>query len=221
MIYFIILLLLSYLIGSFPTAIISGKITRGIDIREYGSKNAGATNVFRVLGWKPAVVVMIIDVLKGWFASAFIATKLFQDLPIPDIATVQILCGFAAVLGHTYTIFGGFKGGKGVGTLAGMLLALFPIAFPLCLLVFVIALITTGIVSICSISAAISLPIFLYLIPLLTNIESATRSLQIFSILIPLFVLYTHRSNIKRLREGTENQFEKVMLFRKKKRAED
>ena len=127
-----LLLLLSYLAGSTPTSIIAGKITRGIDIREHGSGTAGGTNTFRVLGWKPAVVVVSVDIFKGWLAAAIIAGWTFGgalgQLPTWDADLLAILCGSAAVLGHTYTVFGGFRGGKGVGTLGGMVLHLAPLA---------------------------------------------------------------------------------------------
>lgn len=210
------LLFISYVIGSTPTSIIVGRLTRGIDIREHGSGNAGGTNVFRVLGWKPALAVVIVDVFKGWLPAAYIATNFFQGQPIPDTGVVQILAGFAAVLGHTYTIFAGFRGGKGVGTLAGMLLALYPVAVPLCLIVFAITLILTGYVSVGSMLAAASLPVFLLLMPPLFGRDPAQFSLLVFSLLIPWFVIFTHRSNIGRLREGSENRFEKAMIFRKK-----
>jgi len=210
----LLLLFLSYLTGSFPTSIILGKLVIGIDIREHGSGNAGGTNVFRVLGWKPALIVVIIDVFKGWLPTAVYSTMLFNNLPISDVGVLQILCGFAAVLGHTYTIFAGFRGGKGIGTLAGMLIALYPIAFPLCLLAFIITLILTGYVSLSSIMATVSLPIFLMILPLI-GIEQSSLSLMIFALLVPWFAIYTHRSNIVRLREGTENRFEKAMIFKK------
>ena len=159
-----LLLFASYITGSTPTSIIAGKVIKGIDIREHGSGNAGSTNVFRVLGWKPALIVVIIDVFKGWLPAAVYATSFFQGQPIQDTGVVQILCGFAAVLGHTYTIFAGFKGGKGVGTLGGMLLALFPIAVPLCLVVFAIVLVLTGYVSVSSMIASIALPVFLFIL---------------------------------------------------------
>jgi len=214
----ILLLLVSYVIGSTPTSIIVGKIVRDIDIREHGSGNAGGTNVFRVLGWKPALVVVTIDIFKGWLPAAVLATTLFQgELAFNNIGLLQILCGFAAVLGHTYTIFAGFRGGKGVGTLAGMLLALFPIAFPLCLLVFIITLILTGYVSVSSMIAAVSLPVFLLALPPLTDIEPAQFTLVVFGLLVPFFVIFTHRSNLVRLRAGTENRFEKAMIFRRGK----
>jgi glycerol-3-phosphate acyltransferase PlsY len=161
------------------------------------------------------LIVVIIDIFKGWLPTAIYSTTLFQGQPINDMGVVQILCGFAAVLGHTYTIFAGFKGGKGIGTLAGMLIALYPIAFPLCLLVFIMTLILSGYVSLSSILATVSLPIILMILPLL-GIEQSKLSLLIFALLVPWFAIYTHRSNIVRLREGTENRFEKAMIFKKK-----
>lgn len=212
----LLLLLLSYITGSIPTSIILGKIVKGIDIREHGSGNAGGTNVFRILGWKPALVVVVIDIFKGWLPPAIYATILFQGQPITNIGIVQILCGFAAVLGHTYTIFAGFRGGKGIGTLAGMLLALFPIALPLCIIVFIITLILTGYVSLSSILATVALPIILLVLPIF-GIQQTTSSLLIFALLVPLFAIFTHRSNIVRLRDGTENRFEKARIFKKNK----
>jgi glycerol-3-phosphate acyltransferase PlsY len=213
----ILLLLLSYITGSFPTSIITGKILRGIDIREHGSGNAGGTNVFRVLGWKPALVVTLVDIFKGWLPTAYYATHLFQGQPIGDQGIVQILCGFAAVLGHTYTVFAGFKGGKGVGTLAGMMIALFPLVIGLCLIVFVLTLLLSGYVSLSSILASVALPIFLLLLPPLAGVTPAPLSLMVFALLVPWFIIYTHRSNISRLRAGTENRFEKAMILRRKK----
>ena len=212
----LLLLLLSYITGSIPTSIILGRLTKGIDIREHGSGNAGGTNVFRVLGWKPALIVVIIDIFKGWLPTAIYATILFKGQPISDFGVIQILCGFAAVLGHTYTIFAGFRGGKGIGTLAGMLIALFPITFPLCLLVFVITLVLTGYVSLSSIMATVALPIILLILPIF-GLQQSSLSLLIFALLIPWFAIFTHRSNIVRLREGTENRFEKAMIFKKNK----
>jgi glycerol-3-phosphate acyltransferase PlsY len=194
-----------------------GKIFKGIDIRKHGSGNAGATNVFRVLGWKQALIVVVVDIFKGWLPAAVYATSLFQGQPIEETGVLQILCGFAAVLGHTYTIFAEFKGGKGVGTLGGMLLALFPIAVPLCLIVFAVVLMLTGYVSVGSILASAALPIFLFILPPLGFADTAPLSLLIFSLLVPWFIIFTHRSNITRLRSGDENRFEKAMIFSNKK----
>ena len=211
----ILLLSASYVTGSIPTSIIVSKVFKGIDIREHGSGNAGATNVFRVLGWKQALIVVIVDIFKGWLPAAVYATSLFQGQPIEETGVLQILCGFAAVLGHTYTIFAEFKGGKGVGTLGGMLLALFPVSVPLCLIVFAVVLILTGYVSVGSILASAALPIFLFILPPLGFADTAPLSLLIFSLLVPWFIIFTHRSNISRLRSGAENRFEKAMIFRK------
>ena len=127
-------MVISYIIGSFPTSLLAGKILKGIDIRNHGSGNAGATNVLRILGWKPGLIVILIDILKGWIPTFFFI-NFFQQYELNDDGILKILFGFCSVLGHSYTIFANFKGGKGVGTLLGMLIALFPIAIPLCLLI--------------------------------------------------------------------------------------
>ena len=215
-IYLIILIIISYLTGSTPTSIIVGRITNGIDIRKHGSGNAGGTNIFRVLGWKPALIVVFVDVFKGWLPAAIFAPAFYFAQIIPDLGVVQILCGFSAVLGHTYTIFAGFKGGKGVGTLGGMLIALFPTVFLFCLAVAVITIMLTGYVSLASMFASVSLPIFLFLLPPIFGTNPAPLSLMVFSLLIPWFITFTHRSNIQRLRNGEENQFKKAMIFIKK-----
>ena len=208
----ILILLLSYITGSTPTSIIVSKIIKDIDIRQHGSGNAGATNVFRILGWKPALFVIFVDIFKGWLPTAIY----INYINIDEINILQILCGFSAVLGHTYPLFSKFKGGKGVGTLAGMLLALFPIALPICLMVFILTLIFTGYVSVGSILASSSLPIILSILHKIFPVEEPTIVLLIFSLLLPWFVIYTHRSNISRLIKGKENQFKKAMIFRKK-----
>ena len=215
MIELVILLLASYMTGSFPTSIIVTRVNKNIDIREHGSGNAGATNVFRVLGWQYALFVLVFDIFKGWLPTAVYATIIFQQLPIPDQGLVQILCGFAAVTGHIYPIFTGFKGGKGVGSLIGILLALYPLVFPLCLLIGVAVITTTGYVSLGSISAAISLPIIILFLPRL-GLINPDLSLVVFSLLVPWVIIFTHRTNISRIRNGTENRFEKAIIFKNK-----
>tara|TARA_B100000408_G_scaffold23633_1_gene16768 strand:+ start:596 stop:1246 length:651 start_codon:yes stop_codon:yes gene_type:complete len=215
MIELVILLLISYITGSFPTSIVMTRVIKNIDIREHGSGNAGATNVFRVLGWKYAIFVLAFDILKGWLPTAVYATIIFQQLPVPDQGLVQILCGFAAVIGHIFPIFSGFKGGKGVGSLIGVLLALYPLVFPLCLLIGVAVITTTGYVSLGSISAAIALPIIILILPKL-GLISPNLSLVVFSLLVPWLIIFTHRTNISRIRNGTENRFEKAIIFKNK-----
>ncbi len=225
MILLLVLLLLSYLAGSVPTSIIVGRITRGIDIRDYGSGNAGGTNAFRVLGWKPALVVVLLDIFKGWFAAAVIpaiggvisgwtfgASR--GELPFSDPHLAAILCGAVAVLGHSFTLFASFKGGKGVGTLAGMLLCLFPLAVLLGLAVWVLLLVATGYVSVGSVTAVT-------LFPLVTYLRDGTldSSLGYFSLLIVVFIWFTHRGNLARLLAGTENRFEKAMVWRKREQS--
>jgi glycerol-3-phosphate acyltransferase PlsY len=214
--YLILLIFLCYLTGSIPTSIIVGRMKKGIDIREYGSGNAGGTNVFRIMGWKPALVVIVVDVFKGWLPVAFFAPLFINLQSIPDLGVVQILCGFSSVLGHTYTIFSGFKGGKGVATLAGMLIALYPTVFPFCVSVAILTTILTGYMSLASILASASLPIFLLILPPFIGLDAAPLSLLVFSLLIPWFITFTHRSNIQRIRSGDENRFDKAMIFRKK-----
>jgi glycerol-3-phosphate acyltransferase PlsY len=212
----ITLLILSYLTGSIPTSIIVSRVAKNIDIREHGSGNAGATNVYRILGWKYALIVLSLDIFKAWLPTAIYATKIFLSISIPDIGFMQILCGSFAVIGHTFPIFARFKGGKGVGSLIGVLLALFPIAFPLCLIVAIAVIVNTGYISLGSIFAAISLPIIILILPGL-GIITPNLSLVIFSLLVPWFVIYTHRSNISRIRNGTENRFDKALIIKKRK----
>ena len=159
---------------------------------------------------------MVFDIFKGWLPTAVYATIIFQQLPIPDQGLVQILCGFAAVTGHIYPIFTGFKGGKGVGSLIGVLLALYPLVFPLCLLIGVAVITTTGYVSLGLISAAIALPIIILILPKL-GLISPNLSLIVFSLLVPWLIIFTHRTNINRIRNGTENRFEKAIIFKKNK----
>jgi len=216
MILLLVLLVLSYLAGSTPTSIIVGKLTRGIDIREHGSGNAGSTNAFRVLGWKPALGVVLVDIFKGWFAAAVISRWIFGPalggLPFDDPHLAAILCGAAAVLGHTFTIFAGFRGGKGVGTLAGMLILLFPQAILAGLVVWVLVLTTTGYVSLSSVTAVTLLPFITWL-----RDGSLNTTPGYFSVAIALFICYTHRSNLVRLVKGAENRFEKAMVLRRRR----
>ena len=209
------LLIISYLVGSIPSSIIMGRVTRGIDIRDYGSGNAGATNVYRVLGWKPALVVVVADMFKGWLAAALIAGLTFGgllgEIPFDNPPLSAILCGAAAVLGHTFTIFAGFKGGKGVGALAGMLIHLFPVAVLLGLAVWILVLITTGYVGLGSVAAVSLFPLITYL-----RYGTLDSTLGYFSLIITLFIWFTHRGNLARLLAGTENRFEKAMILRRR-----
>jgi len=198
------ILLSGYLVGSIPTSIITGKVLRGIDIREHGSGNAGATNVLRVLGWKPAVVVMLVDVGKGALAT-LVCSRLRIDPIALDPIVLRIIAGSAAVVGHVWTIFAGFRGGKGVGTAGGMLIALYPIAALVCLIIFGTLVATTRYVSVGSISAAIALPVVLILLDRVFG-RPVPSLLFDLSLVMTVLIVFTHRSNIKRLIQGTENR---------------
>ncbi len=211
----IAILVLSYLAGSIPTSIIMSKLTRGIDIRDYGSGNAGATNAIRVLGWKIGIIVIIVDVGKGVLATLLISKLRIDPLPLSH-NLVQIIAGISAVLGHIWTIFAGFKGGKGVGTAAGMLFSLYPIAGLVCLCIFAVVLLSGRYVSVASMSAAVSLPIVIVILNRFFNAQ-ISNELFYFAIFMALLIVFTHRSNIKRLMQGNENRIKKLALKRPSK----
>jgi acyl phosphate:glycerol-3-phosphate acyltransferase len=220
----ILVIVLSYLVGSFPTALLSGKLFKGIDVRKHGSKNMGSTNAFRVLGWKIGVLVQLIDVLKG-VAATLLISKLFYGAlpfenrtPFQDITVVQIIAGISAVLGHTFSVFVNFRGGKGINTTGGMLLSLAPIDASISIGVFILVLIFSGYVSLGSIFAAYSFPTTMFIRENIFGVEiSGYGTLIYFSIAVCLFLTYNHRANIKRLMYGEENRFEnwwKVRLIK-------
>lgn len=206
----LIIIVVSYLLGSIPTSIIFGKLFRGIDIRDYGSGNAGGTNAFRVMGWKIGISVMIIDVAKGLLATVLVSQIRVDSISLAPVY-LQIIAGFSAVIGHIWTIFAGFHGGKGVGTAAGMLIGLYPIAFIFVFIIFLIVLFSTRYVSVSSMTAAISLPIVLLVLDTLGR--PYKPPLLILSVIIAVLIVFTHRSNIKRLIAGNENR----VTFKKKK----
>ncbi|MCF8327119.1 MAG: glycerol-3-phosphate 1-O-acyltransferase PlsY, partial [Bacteroidales bacterium] len=153
-------ILIGYVLGSIPSAIWLGKTFHDTDVRNHGSGNAGATNTFRVLGWKIGVVVLAIDMIKG-YGALIIARQLFSLSPH---STIIILSGIAAVLGHIFPLFAGFRGGKGIATLAGVGIAVFPVSFLLVLLVFLIVFLVSKYISLSSIMGAESLPFISFFI---------------------------------------------------------
>ena len=209
----VLIILFAYLVGSFPTSSVVGRMTRRIDIREHGSKNAGGTNAFRVLGWKAGLFVAVVDILKGVLATLLVA-KIRVDSLTLNYELVQIIAGTSAVIGHVWTVLAKFKGGKGVATGAGMIVALFPWASLICFIIFAALVLTTRYVSLGSIIATSSLPFILLTFDRIFG-KSVSNSLLTLSILISGLILFTHRSNIRRLFNGTENRFEKLQ-FRKK-----
>lgn len=196
---YIITAVVAYLLGSLPTGFLVGK-AKGVDIRTVGSKNMGATNVFRTIGKGLGILVLLVDALKGWLAVAVVAHLVAQYLP--DAAPenyLRIVAGIGAILGHNYTCWLGFKGGKGIATSAGVLVALVPMALLIVLAVWMVLFIATRYVSVASIAAAAALPFATWFtthrVPL-TVITGAMGALAI----------YKHKTNLQRLRAGTENR---------------
>ncbi len=210
-IYLIGAVILAYLFGSIPTAVWLGQSFYGVDVREYGSGNAGATNTFRVLGTKAGIIVMVVDILKGWTATNlayFIGPSVTGPLDAAQFVNYKLALGVIAVVGHLFPIFAGFRGGKGVATLFGMVLAVHFEAALVCVSVFLIVLLLTNYVSLSSICAGFAFPfsiVFLFHTPV--------RSVLLYGICICALILITHQKNIERLLKGKES---KVYLFRKK-----
>jgi glycerol-3-phosphate acyltransferase PlsY len=189
----VVYLILSYLIGAIPFAYIISKVFKNIDIRKHGSGNPGATNVYRTVSKPLGILTFICDALKG-FVPVF-----FVTLINPSSYLIVLLVALVTILGHIYTIFLNFKGGKGVATGCGIFLAINPVATLICLAVFAIILALSKYVALASIFAAITLPISLFLL-------GATIEVVIFSIFIAGIVIFRHMSNIKRILNGTENK---------------
>jgi len=196
---------LSYLFGSISGSLLLGKF-KNIDIRKLGSGNAGGTNALRSVGPLFALGTIMIDIFKG-FLPVYLMPY-FVDFQIP---LMQVLCGIAAVVGHVYPIFYGFKGGKGAGTLVGVVMAIFPSSIPIVFCTWIIVLIFTGYVGLSTMCAGISLAIITYF----QYPYTLYSAFGYFTIGIAIFLFYTHRENIQRMLSGDENQFKKVMIFNK------
>jgi len=206
-----LIIVLSYLAGSVPGSVFIGKALHGIDIREYGSGNAGATNTFRVLGWKSGVLATVVDLGKGLLAAGVIATLRVDVIPAGfgfwDVDTViRLTAGASAVIGHMYPLWAGFRGGKGVNTTAGMLLALTPATMGLTLAVFAIVLFSSRYVSVASLSAAFTFPTAIAVSKYALHSDSLDASILFFGIVLATGIFVAHRSNISRLLAGTENR---------------
>ncbi len=188
--------LASYLVGAIPTSYLVSRYGAGIDLRQHGSGNLGATNLYRVLGWKYAVPVALFDIAKG-----AVPVLLFA----PQVSRSQLfalLCGVAAIVGHVFSVFVRFKGGKGVATAAGVMLGLTPLALGVAAAVWAILVLLTGYVSLGSIAAAAVLPVAVYLLE-----APMTPELLWIDALVAAGVIFLHRRNIQRLLKGTENRF--------------
>ena len=195
----IISLFLAYLLGSIPTAIWIGKAFHGIDVREHGSGNAGATNTIRVLGWKTGIPVLVIDLGKGYLATILPVLLNAAGHGTATETDLMILAGLIAITGHILPVFAGFRGGKGVGAAFGALLALHPTLTITVIGVFLLVFLAGGIVSIASMIAGIAFPVLLF-----TVFDTPSVIFKIFSVFIALALIFTHRKNIKRLLNGEE-----------------
>lgn len=203
----ILLVVLAYLLGSVSTAVFVSKRFYGVDIREHGSGNAGATNTFRVLGKNAGIIVMIADILKGFLAVKLSIFSYYTWTSEPFV-NLQVILGIAAVLGHIFPIWSGFRGGKGIATLFGMILGIQPLVAVSLVGVFMLMLLATRYVSLSSISASIAFPLLILFI-----FREPELSYKIFAIGTAALVVLTHHKNISRLLTGSES---KVPIFKKR-----
>jgi len=207
-----LILLISYFLGSIPGALWSSKALHGVDIREYGSHNAGATNAFRVVGWQAGVLATVVDMGKGALSAGVVARYVRID-PLPTLSVfgwetavlVGLLAGMAAILGHMYPIFARFEGGKGVNTAAGILLALTPLTTLYTMGVFAVVLLSSRYVSLASMTAALAFPLLVAVRKYALGVD-LDGSLLIIGLVIATAIVVAHRSNIGRLLRGNENR---------------
>lgn len=215
------IIVLSYLVGSIPVSIILTKMKKGVDIRNFGSGNAGGTNVSRVLGKKYGVLVILLDAMKGVIAVVFISRLYFGSFPFPnttpfdDFTLVQIIAGITAVIGHIWTIFAGFKGGKGIATGLGVLISIVTLDLLMALGVFLVVMYISKYISLASISAAVSVPLIMIIRENIFGVDiQSYHTVLPFVIALALLIIYTHRSNLERLFAGSES---KISLSKKNK----
>lgn len=216
----ILVVLASFLIGAIPTGVIVSRLIFGFDIRTKGSGNMGSTNVMRVLGTRWGLFVQIIDILKGYlpvyyFGSVLASSVLQNSFFLENIVVLKLILGFVAILGHIFSPFVGFKGGKGINTAAGMLLAISPIDFGVAFVSFWLIVFSTGYISVGSMVAGILLPISLVTrYNVFQQHPSNYLVMLVFFIIVALLILFTHKANITRLKNGNENKFEKLHLIK-------
>jgi glycerol-3-phosphate acyltransferase PlsY len=215
------IIVLSYLVGSIPVSIIMTKLIKGVDVRDFGSGNAGGTNASRVLGKKYGILVILLDAMKGVIAVVLISRLYLGNFPFPnttpfdDFTLVQIIAGIAAIIGHIWTIFAGFKGGKGIATGLGVLISIVTIDLLLALGIFLTVMYISKYISLASISAAVSVPLIMIVRENIFGVDIPSyHTLLPFVIGIALLVIYTHRTNLERLLSGSEN---KISLSKKNK----
>ncbi len=204
----LLLIIVAYLLGSIPSAVMIGKRYYGIDIREHGSKNAGSTNVLRVMGRRAALPVFVLDFMKGFVAVSLMGVLSYNSAINTEwLINFRIVAVFAAVIGHIFPIFAGFKGGKGVATLVGSITGIYPPIMLYCFVVWFVVLVMFHYVSLSSMVGGVCFPLFTILSP------EASQSVAfiVFSFIIAVLLIWTHRKNIERLRAGEES---KIYVFR-------
>ena len=201
----LLFILLAYLLGSIPTAVWVGKSWYAIDVREHGSKNAGATNTFRVLGKKPGIIVLIIDIVKGAIAS--LLPFYFYTGTTDQVVNLQIITSIVAVVGHVFPCFANFKGGKGVATSLGVIIGLHPAAAGICMVVFLLVFLTSHYVSLGAMIGAITFPLSIVFV-----FHTHSFWLIVFAHVLAILVILAHRKNIQRLLKGEES---KMRVFKK------
>jgi len=198
----IFFVLLAYLTGAFPSAVWVGKTFYNTDVREYGSGNAGATNTFRVLGKGAGIPVLLMDVFKGWLSVSYVNFISNADALSPELFFEnQLAFGIAAVIGHLFPVYTGFRGGKGIATMLGLLIGLNWLAALFSFVVFIVVFLISKYVSLGSVIASIAFPIFVILV-----LGSKISSLNLFAIFVPILSLITHQKNIERLVRGEETK---------------
>ena len=205
-------LVVAYLLGAFPSSVVLGKALRGIDVRQHGSGNAGATNAWRVLGWRIGLAVMVLDTAKGAAAAALVPRVVGGSLPV-SLAAASILCGLAAVIGHIFPVYIGFRGGKGVATAGGMLVAVAPVPVAIAAGVFAVVIAAFGWVSLGSLAAAWTVPVAAAVLPPSRDGLSYPLLLGL-TIGLAVLITVSHRGNIRRLLHGEEAKFERLQLWR-------
>ena len=200
----ILFLLLAYLIGAFPSAVWLGRTFHNTDVREYGSGNAGATNTFRTLGPKAGIPVLLMDILKGWIAVNLVYFVTDNQLMSDERCfELKLAFGIAAVIGHLFPIYTGFRGGKGIATMLGFMIGIYWQAALLSALVFILTLLISKYVSLSSIIASLAFP---FIVIVILGMNNTNSSLIIFSIFVPILSLITHQKNIERLIRQEENK---------------
>jgi len=206
------IVLAAYLLGSIPSAVWIGRIFFNTDVRESGSGNAGATNTIRVLGWQAGIAVFVMDILKGWVAVQLVGLIPAGILAADQFTAMRVVVAMAVITGHIFPVFARFNGGKGVATLVGVGIALFPQALLVALGIFIVILLSSGYVSLSSIFTSIAFPFLIFFI-----FPPDAALLKWFSVLIAIFIPLTHRKNIVRLLNGEESKF----IGKKKKSGAD